>query len=394
MEHLTAILAALADRAALPPAGVPHRKARSLPLALYTSPDIHALERERIFAREWVCVGLAAEIPDPGNYVTFSINDQPIFTVRSRDGAIRSFSNVCRHRMMVLLEGRGTCRKVVCPYHAWTYGLDGALIGAPHMDRTTGFDKASFGLPEIRTEIWHGWIYATLDADAQPVAERLQPLAGIVDRFGMAHYVPVAHQDHLWNTNWKLLCENFMESYHLPVAHRGTLGTWLPMEDIGFPDEAHEAFTWQTFPKQEEARYGRAHPDNTALEGHWRYTSVMPTVYPAHMYVLAPDHLWYLSLRPQGVDHVHVRFGVALAPEVHAALDDPDASIGELVQFFDDVNAEDRLVVEGLYRGVQAPLAAAGPMSWLEREIRDFSGYLAQRLSGPPVRQAAARPAE
>jgi choline monooxygenase len=390
MEHLTAILAGLADRAALPPG----RQARPLPLSLYTSPEIHALERERIFAREWVCVGLAAEIPDPGNYVTFSINDQPIFTVRSRDGAIRSFSNVCRHRMMVLLEGRGTCRKVVCPYHAWTYGLDGALIGAPHMDRTAGFDKASFGLPEIRTEIWHGWIYVTLDADAAPMAQRLAPLAEIVDRFGMAHYVPVANQDHFWNTNWKLLCENFMESYHLPVAHRGTLGNWLPMEDIGFPDEAHEAFTYQTFPKQEDARYGRAHPGNTRLEGHWRYTSVMPTVYPAHMYVLAPDHLWYLSLRPQGVDHVHVRFGAALAPEVHASLDDPEASVGELVQFFDDVNAEDRVVVEGIYRGVQAPLAAAGPMSWLEREIQDFSGYLAQRLSHPPAGGANATPAD
>jgi hypothetical protein len=100
------------------------------------------------------------------------------------------------------------------------------------------------------------------------------------------------------------------------------------------------------------------------------------------MYVLAPDHFWYLSLRPKGVGQVQVRFGVALAPEVHQALGDGrDAWVSDLVGFFDRVNAEDRTVVEGIYRGAQAPLAAQGPLSWLEREIHDFMGYLARRLA-------------
>jgi hypothetical protein len=108
----------------------------------------------------------------------------------------------------------------------------------------------------------------------------------------------------------------------------------------------------------------------------------MPTIFPTHMYVLAPDHLWYLSLRPKGTGQVHVRFGAALAPEVLRSLADPQAFIAETVAFFDKVNAEDRFVVEGIYAGSQAPLARPGRLSWLEREIHDFVAYLARRLAG------------
>jgi phenylpropionate dioxygenase-like ring-hydroxylating dioxygenase large terminal subunit len=362
-------------------AATPLGRATGMPAEMYHRADVLALERERIFAREWLCPGLAAEIPRPGDYLTFSINDQPLFVVRGQDGTIRGFSNVCRHRMMRLLEGRGSCRTVVCPYHGWSYGLTGELLGAPHAKGTAAFEPASLGLPAIRTEIWEGWIYVTLDAGAPGVADRLAPLRDLVGRYGAADYVPVATQDFVWRTNWKLLTENFMESYHLPVAHRKTLGSWLPLDDIEFPSEVHDAFTYEIFTKDESARYGRAHPANTRLEGRWRYTSVMPTIYPTHMYVLAPDHLWYLSLRPRSVDELDVRFGAALAPEVLAGLEDRDAFTRDLVAFFDRVNDEDRFVVEGMYAGLRAPLARPGPLTRLEREIHDFIGYLARRLA-------------
>ena len=202
----------------------------------------------------------------------------------------------------------------------------------------------------------------------------------MVDRYRMADYVPIARQDHVWQTNWKLLTENFMEGYHLPVAHKKTVGAWFPAKQTWFPDETFEAFTYQTFAKAEVARYGRAHAENTSLEGYWRHTSVMPTVFPCHMYVLAPDHLWYLSLRPKGVGEVNVRFGAALAPEVYADLNDPEAWLAEVAQFFDMVNDEDRFLVEGIFQGARSGFAAPGPLSWLEREIHDFERYLARRM--------------
>ena len=359
----------------------PANRSTALPPGLYHDPEIFALERRKLFAKGWLCPGLAAEIAKPGDYLTFTIGDQPVFSIRGEDGAIRSFSNVCLHRMMRLLDGRGNCPRIVCPYHAWTYGIDGHLLGAPHMKESPGFEPRALGLPEIRTEIWEGWIYVTLDPEAASVAELLRSLQGIVAPYAMAGYVPVAAQDHVWATNWKLLTENFMEGYHLPVAHRKTVGAWFPAEETEFPKESHPGFTWQTFTKDENATYGRAHPANDRLEGRWRFTSVMPTVFPTHMYVLAPDHLWYLSLRPKSIGEVHVRFGAALAPEVMSSLNDPKSFVDELVGFFDRVNDEDKGIVEGLYEGTAAPLARPGRLSWLEREIHDFMGYLDRGLS-------------
>lgn len=354
----------------------------SMPPAIYHDTDVEAQEYKHIWEKDWVCPGLAAEIPNTGDYLTYSIAGEAIYCIRDKAGAVKTYSNVCRHRMMQLVHGRGNKSRVVCPYHAWTYSLEGKLIGAGHMDRSNGFTKSDICLPEIRTEIWNGWIYVTLNADAPSVADSLSALDDVVGRYNMAGYIPVAQQDHVWNTNWKLLTENFMEGYHLPVAHKATVGAWFPVEETVFPEGVFDNFTYQTFQKGRDAKYGLAHPDNTVLEGEWRYTSILPTVFPAHMYVLAPDHLWYLSLRPREVGHVEVRFGVALAPELHASLDDPETWLMDLGSFFDMVNSEDRDVVEGIYLGSKSSLAAPGPLSWLEREIHDFERYLARRLCG------------
>ncbi|MEM7225960.1 MAG: SRPBCC family protein [Pseudomonadota bacterium] len=359
-------------------ARAPLGEATGLPPEAYHSEALYALEQEHIFAKEWHCVGLAAEVPGPGDYLTFTIAEQPVVVVRGADGALRAFANVCRHRMMRLVEGRGTCSHFVCPYHAWSYGLDGRLIAAPHMN---GLDKGQHALKPLRCELWQGWIYITLDNQAESVADRLDELAPVVGRYRMAGYRPVIAEDFRWRTNWKILSENFMESYHLPVAHRETVGAWITVDDMGFPESTHDSFTYQTFVKREDAKYGRARPGNDHLEGAWRGTSVMPTVFPAHMYVLAPDHLWYLTLRPEGVDSVQVRFGVALAPEAMPEDDRREAEIAELRAFFDKVNEEDRILVEAVFENAKAPLSSAGPLSWMEREIHDFNRYLARRLA-------------
>ncbi len=158
-------------------ARAPLAEAFTVPPAIYSSAEVHRIERERIFATEWQCPGLAADIPEPGDYLTFTINDQPFFSIRGKDGLVRSFSNVCLHRMMTLLRDRGKCRKIVCPYHAWTYDIEGKVIGAGYMGhRDPEFEKKGYRLPELRTEIWHGWIYVTLSPDTPSVAILLEEL--------------------------------------------------------------------------------------------------------------------------------------------------------------------------------------------------------------------------
>jgi choline monooxygenase len=360
-------------------------EAFTVPPAIYADEEIHRLELEQIFKREWVCPGMAADIPNAGDYLTWNVAGQPVFVIRSKDGSIRTYANVCLHRMMTLLEGKGCAQRITCPYHGWTYDTEGKVIGAGYMaGRDPEFDKKGYRLPEVRTEVWQGIIYVTLNPDAPSVKELLSALEPEVARFKLDKYVPFETQDHIWNTNWKLLTENFMESYHLPVAHKETVGAWCPVDQSTFPEHTNLAFTWQTFEKDETATYGRAHKDNTHLEGKWRYTSLMPTVFPTHMYVLAPDHMWYLSLMPKGAQQVQVRFGALVAPEVKAALADGYEDWRQkTVAFFDKVNAEDKFVVEGIHKGSASPLARPGPFSWLEREIHDFTKYLDLKLNGP-----------
>jgi phenylpropionate dioxygenase-like ring-hydroxylating dioxygenase large terminal subunit len=288
--------------------------------------------------------------------------------------------------MMRLLDGCGHAKRIVCPYHAWTYDLDGRLIGAPHMGRAHGDAAPTFKarvhmLPPIRTEVWQGWIYATLDAAAPSVASMLEPLAAVTERYAQEHYVPVAREDYVWDTNWKLLTENFMESYHLPVAHKATVGAWFPVDTNGFPAQTFAHFTYQTFTKNQDAAYGLAHPTNTAIAGRVAlHLGDADGVPDAHVRAGA-DHLWYLSLRPRGTGKVDVRFGAAVAPERLQAVADKPKPIADTIAFFDKVNAEDKIVVQGIYEGAKAPLSTPGRLSWMEREIHDFMGYLARRLT-------------
>jgi choline monooxygenase len=373
---LDALLTALKERAGRSPA-----EARALPPDLYLSEELFALEQQRIFSKEWLCAGRADEIPQPGDYLTYAIADQPVVILRQRDMSLRAFANVCLHRMMRLLDGSGSCKRITCPYHAWSYEIDGRLAAAPHMERSAGFDLSEHRLPEVRCEEWLGWIYVALDPDIDPVADKLAALGEATASYGMENYVHVVRQDCEWQTNWKLLVENFMEGYHLPVLHRKSVGAWYPMEETRFPDESFDAFAYHTFIKSSDAKYGIAPPANTRLDGKQRQTSIIPTIFPGHMYVLAPDHFWFLSVQPLAADRIHLRFGAALAPETLASIDDRDTYVRELVEFFDAVNTEDRSAVEAIFQNAKGVLSAGGPLSWTERVLNDFARYLARRLT-------------
>jgi phenylpropionate dioxygenase-like ring-hydroxylating dioxygenase large terminal subunit len=382
MEDITSLLADLADRVSLPLAG-----AFSLAPQAFTSNAFLELEKERLFRAEWVCPGRTADIPRPGDYITYSIGDQPVFIIRDGAGNVRTFANVCRHRMMRMLDGSGTCKRVVCPYHSWTYNLEGRLVGVPLGDGFADLDKSTLGLPALRTEVWEGWIYITANPQAPLPSVSLAPLREIVGRYAMADYVPVVTEDKVWKTNWKVVTENFMESYHLRYAHGATLGADYPVDRTEFPEQTFDAFTYSIFTLGDASNFGRAHPDNTRLEGEWRHTSVLPTIFPAHMIVLTPDYLRYLSLRPDGVDGVRIRYGVAVPPEVHASWSDPEAETEKLTGLLERVNEEDRHLVENVYLGAKAPLSRPGPLHAFEREIYDFIIYLARRLGQPEPRR-------
>jgi choline monooxygenase len=357
----------------------PFEEAHAMPPEVYTSTGFLELEKQGIFASEWQCLGRASALSKQGDYLTADINGQPVLVVRTPQGDLRAMSNVCLHRMSVLLEGRGNTRAIVCPYHAWSYTLNGELRGAPLMADQPGFYKESYKLPALRLEIWQGWIYVTLDAAARPMAQRMTDLDALIAPYGMGNYVETFYEEHVWNTNWKILAENFMESYHLPMLHRATVGPHSKLEEMECPPGL-ETFNYHWITKEATLAIGNAHPDNQRLQGHWRKTTALIAIYPTHLITLTPGYFWYLVLQPQGVDRVHIRFGGGLAPEF---VSDPQAAeyMAQLKKLLDEVNAEDRRGVEAVFRGVRAPLARPGQLNRLERPNYDFSRYIARQVS-------------
>ena len=166
-------------------AALPDSAALSMPAGAYASDEMFGLEVRRVFEHEWVPLGRAEEVAEPGDYFTTELAGDALLVVRGDDRRIRVLSNVCRHKWTEVAQGQGNARVFVCPYHAWTYARDGRLVGARYMDRTEGFRMEDCRLPEIRSEIWRGFIFVNLDPHAEPLAPRLAKLEPHIERHHM-----------------------------------------------------------------------------------------------------------------------------------------------------------------------------------------------------------------
>jgi len=357
---------------------VPFERARAMPPSVYTSEDFLAHELRDIFAQDWFCVGRATALSKPGDYVTVELAGQAIIVLRNKEDQLRAMSNVCRHRMSTLLEGRGNKSSIVCPYHAWTYNLDGSLRGAPAMTRNDGFCKEEYQLPEVRCEEWLGWVFVTLNPEAGPVAGQLAKVEDLVGDYDMGAYTETFFETHVWNTNWKVLAENFMESYHLPVCHSGTIGGLSKLDEMICPP-GEAAFNYHTILKNDSLKIALAHPNNTRLEGERRRTTYLLAIYPSLLITLTPGYFWYLTLHPLGVGQVRIGFGGGMSPDY---VDDADAQahFAQLKTLLDDVNVEDKGCTEKVYRGLSSQAAMPGHLSHLERPNFEFAQYLASRI--------------
>lgn len=356
----------------------PFEQARAMPPEVYKTDAFLQAEIEHIFRKEWFCVGRADALTKPGDYVTCELAEQPVIVLRDREGDLKAFSNVCRHRMSTLLHGRGHTKSIVCPYHAWTYNLDGSLRGAPAMSGNSGFCKSDYALPEIRCEEWLGWVFITLNPEAEPVASRLSELERMIAGYDMTNYTETFFEEHVWDTNWKVLAENFMESYHLPVCHAGTIGGLSKLEEMVCPP-GHDAFNYHTILKDDSLRIAMAHPSNTRLAGDKRRMTYLIAVYPSLMITLTPGYFWYLSLHPKGPSQVRIRFGGGMSND-YAGDAEAEQNLADLKALLDDVNIEDRGCTEKVYRGLCADGAEPGHLSHLERPNFDFAQYLMSRI--------------
>ncbi|MBT0956964.1 Rieske 2Fe-2S domain-containing protein [Alphaproteobacteria bacterium KMM 3653] len=357
----------------------PFEEARAMPRSVYTSPEFVQAELDGIFAWDWFCLGRADILQEPGDYTTAEIAGRPIMVIMDQDGQIRAQSNVCLHRMSTLLEGTGNTKSVVCPYHAWTYNLDGTLRGAPAMGKNTAFDRKELCLPQVRLALWHGWLMVSLNPDAPEPEAHLAEAAALLEPYGMVDYKQTFREEYNWHTNWKVLAENFMESYHLPVCHAGTIGGFVDLNEMDCPPGG-AAYNYHTILKDPDAPLTNAHPSNTTLKGDMRRTTLLLTVYPSLLITLTPGYFWYLCLHPDGPDRVQIIYGGGLSPDY---VNDPKAQehFAQLQSLLDAVNMEDKGCTEKVYKGLSSSLAEPGPLSHLERPNFDFAKYIYSRVA-------------
>jgi phenylpropionate dioxygenase-like ring-hydroxylating dioxygenase large terminal subunit len=354
--------------------------ALSLPPGIYHDSRILEREIEEMFRKDWVCIGRLAEVPEVGDFICRDIIDSRLFVVRQKDATVKAFANSCAHRAASMLEGEGRVTRISCPYHSWTYDLDGQLVGAPFMEGTKGFNVRNHRLKELAVVTWEGFIYVSLNENPASLSGQLEDLSALVGNYRMANYVPVISESETWQTNWKCLAENFMDSYHLHRVHKNTFRRYGSYEDITHLFPGTDAFSYSYIQETEERNTVRAHADNTWLKGDDRYRTFVINIYPCHLIQLQPDLLWYLSILPEGTDRVSIRWAVSIPAEILDSADDRQHYIDEEVGFLQAVNSEDRGIVENVARATRSPEATRGPLSCLERNVWDFARYLARRL--------------
>src|SRR5262249_11875070 len=194
--------------------------AKSLSQRYFVSPEIFAQEQERIFSKQWVLVGHRSQIAQADDYLTAEVAGESLIIVRDKRGAIHGFYNVCRHRGSRLIENsNGQCAAIQCPYHAWTYALDGRLIGAPHMDETPGFNKADYPLQQARLEQWEGFIFLNLEDACVSLEKWFEPLGEKFSPWNLAGLRSAKRIEYDVRANWKLIFQNYSECYHCAGVH-------------------------------------------------------------------------------------------------------------------------------------------------------------------------------
>jgi choline monooxygenase len=375
----------LLPRDALAAINRPTAEAECLPSALYTRPEVLDRERQRLFFDDWVCVAAGGQIPNAGDVLPVEVAGAPVVLVREREGGLRAFHNVCSHRGMKLVGApQQKKRALVCPYHSWTYGLDGALRDTPHFEgpnrhEPCAFDRAAMGLKEVRLATWHDLVFVNISGTAEPLAATTAPLDA---RWRDYDFSTLRYERTVTfevQANWKLAVENFLESYHLPWAHPG-LNSYSRMEDHACMVEPNFLGQLSDAYFSDRAGHG-ALPRFPALPNALAHRAEYPTMLPNLMLGVHPDYFFAFTAEPRAAELTHETFHfwfvgeAALAPELKPQRD-------RVVESWGSINREDIFVVEGMQAGRHSPAYRGARFSaHHEPTTHEFQRRIANRLA-------------
>jgi phenylpropionate dioxygenase-like ring-hydroxylating dioxygenase large terminal subunit len=344
----------------------------TLPYAWYSDPDVLGRERQRIFHSSWQYAGHLGQLAEPGSFFTTRAGSVPVVVTRARDGRIRAFLNVCRHRGFPVASGEGRRETLQCPYHAWTYGLDGRLRAAPRSDEEPEFPQDELGLAPAAVDTWGPFVFVNAGAEPEPLSDALGSMPAQVAELGLDVDELVHH--HRWETeldaNWKIVCENFLECYHCQVAHPG-FAEVIDVSAEAYALDANGRLSSQYGPVRES---GREKMDvGGALERsqfHFLWPNLTVNIFPGRPNIsLGP-------VVPITPDRTYRFLDYFFGPDVD------EEWIADLTAFDDQVGREDRDLVEGVHRGVSSGALERGVlMSRSEQLIGHFQALTAGALA-------------
>jgi Rieske 2Fe-2S family protein len=359
----------------------------TLPGRYYYDHALYALELERIFSTMWVCVGRADAIIYPGSYQVVTVGRESVIVVRGQDSSLSAFLNVCRHRGTRLCpEASGQLKgSIQCRYHAWTYGLDGRLIGAPNILNDQQFDRAAFSLLPVALEVWEGLLWLNLSDDPAPVAAQLnRPILecfgdyAVFARYSVGELKPGKRIAYDVRANWKIVFENFMECYHCGPLHPEFCNL-LPAYRSGQIYKDGEAPTLAEGIEAFSITGKASRPPLPGLlpEDHRRYygTELEPNV----LLNLLGDHAVVHTLHPEAPDRTRVVCDWLFHPE---ALAEPDFDPTDTVAIFDIVNRQDWQVCELTQLGMTSQAYRSGGVFVpVEKHIRAHCDFILGKLN-------------
>jgi choline monooxygenase len=358
--------------------------AETLPPWCYTSEAFYRREVERIWRKAWNFIGAADRLRDPGDYFTITFAGLPVIVLRDTAGKLRAFANSCRHRGSALLEGSGNCARIVCPYHSWSYRLDGALAGAPEMHKTHDFDPEDHALVPVALDSWGGFLFINFDPNAALLADYLGDLPEKVAPYRLDQMACARRKEYLIECNWKLFVENAKESYHIATVHRQTINKYASARSSGYWVEEARGQYCITFAQHENSmallKGDTGFPLNEGLVGRREAGgTTAPLIYPSTYLACTIDCAWYLELHPLGPSRTRLIHG-ALFPKDRLARNDFDDVAKNYYKRWDITIEEDIVASERQQRGLDSPFARPGRFSHREPLVHEIDNWILDRV--------------
>ena len=358
---------------------------RTLPGKYYHSREIYQEEVDKIFYKFWLYACREEEIPEVGDYKLIQIEDESIILTRDKADEIRALFNVCSHRGTQLCTeatGNFKAKSIQCPYHAWTYGLDGKLMGAPHMQEGEQFKKADCALPQANVHVWEGFIFISLAKNPEPFEVQMEALIGKFSDWRMGELRIAKHIKYELDCNWKLILQNYQECYHCPGVHP-ELTKLTPVQSAqhdyskgavigGFMDLTKERGSMTMDGKA-------AAPPICDVSGEDLQRIYYYSIFPNMLLTPHPDFVMFHHITPLGPNKINNDCYWLFRPEV---INDPDAQAGieSAVKFWDMTNRQDWTVCEQMQRGTKSSRFTRGYYSGREDILRQLDIELLKAL--------------